>query len=179
MNQAEGATIIGPHTKLRGDLTGSENLLVEGEVEGTISIPGGRVTIGEQGRVRARIFAQEIIVSGRVQGDLLATDAIHLRATAMVLGNVVSPRFLVEQDALLRGHVEPARATEPTGDSVTPSAHAGGPQEFLFDAEPADHTSLPAGLAAAARQVHETTASTDGEAHPGHSEDAATEPSHF
>jgi cytoskeletal protein CcmA (bactofilin family) len=178
MNQAEGATIIGPHTKLRGDLTGTENLLVEGEVEGTISIPGGRVTIGEQGRVRARIFAQEIIVSGRVQGDLLATDAIQLRATAMVLGNVVSPRFVVEQDALLRGHVEPARATEPSGEPHTPAEHSGGPQEFLFDANPAEHNSFPAGLAAAARYVHEATASTDGEGHPGYSGDAAADPSH-
>jgi len=142
MNSTEGATIIGANTKVQGELSGTESLLVQGEVEGTINLPGGMVTIGEQGRVRANIFAQDILVSGRVHGDLLATGSVQLRSSAMVLGDITSPRFTIEEDAMLRGHVEPAVAT---GVAVAETAthHEGG--------------TLPAALAAAERQIHEST----------------------
>lgn len=169
MNPAEGATIIGPQTKVRGDISGTENLLIEGEVQGTITLPGGRVTIGERGRVRARIFAQEIVVSGRVQGDLLATDAIFLRSTAMVLGNVVSPRFVVEQDALLRGTVDPVKAVEPeppTGTMEETAQSEAHSQEMLFPGEVAGASRMPAGLAAAERHVQDTASGSPDESAP-------------
>jgi len=140
MNSIEGATIIGANTKILGELSGSESLLIEGEVEGTITLPGGKVTIGDQGRVRANIFAQEILVSGRVHGDLLATGSVQLRSNSMVLGDITSPRFTIEEDAMLRGHVEPAKPSAPE-----------------VDATPRTTGELPSALAAAERQIHEST----------------------
>ncbi len=144
MNSAEGATIIGANTKIQGELSGTESLLIQGEVEGAINLPGGMVTIGEQGRVRANIFAQELRVSGRGHGDLLATGSVQLRSSSMVLGDITAPRFTIEEDAMLRGHVEPATPTSITqGGSGFESPH-----EFA---------GLPAALAAAERQIRDST----------------------
>jgi cytoskeletal protein CcmA (bactofilin family) len=117
MNSAEGTTIIGANTKVMGELSGTDSLLIEGEVEGSITLPGGRVTVGEQGRVRANIFAQDILISGRVHGDLQATGSVQLRASSMVLGDIIAPRFTMEEDSLLRGHVEPASPPAPAAAS--------------------------------------------------------------
>jgi cytoskeletal protein CcmA (bactofilin family) len=187
MNPADGATIIGSNTTVRGEITGADNLLIEGEVEGTVTLPGGKVTIGAHGRVRATVFAQEIEVSGRLQGDALATGTVRLRSTAMVLGDVTAARFVMEEDAMLRGHVNPVPAALPgsgvqekSGDEPG-SGHAAASSADEQEAAPVtalqeplwfarvpetahrQHEDLPAGLAAAARQVQEATASPVGD----------------
>ncbi|SEF68469.1 protein CcmA, bactofilin family [Bryocella elongata] len=154
MNSAEGATIIGLNTKVQGELSGTESLLIEGEVEGTITLPGGRVTIGDQGRVRATIFAQEILVSGRVHGDLQATGFVQLRGNSMVLGDITSPRFTIEEDAMLRGHVDP----------VTPSTPHENSSATRHDA-----TELPSALAAAERQIQGAVSGSEATNHPSSS----------
>lgn len=108
MSSAEGATIIGPNTKIVGEISGIDTLTIQGEVEGSISVSGGKVTVAEHGRVRGSVFAQEILVAGRVQGDLKATSLIRLLPNALVVGDVTAPRFVMELDSLLRGHVDPS-----------------------------------------------------------------------
>lgn len=124
MNAADGATVIGRSMKLRGDLSGTNDLLIDGEVEGSVRVDGGRVTVGAEGRVRADIVAQDVTISGKVHGDIHAAGAVHLASTAMLLGNIFALRFSMDENAVMRGHVD------------SPSAHSDAPAEH---AEQATH----------------------------------------
>jgi len=112
MKPGEGTTVIGKSATFRGDLSSTEDLQIEGEVEGTIRLSNGRLTVGAEARVRASISAPEVIVFGRVEGDIHATGRVDLRSTAVVLGDVFSTRFSIEENAALRGYVDPSRAGE-------------------------------------------------------------------
>ena len=122
MKQQEGTTVLGRGTKLRGDLTGTEELLIEGELEGTIRMTGGRLTVGAEAQVKASIVAPEVIVFGKVEGDIRSTGRVELRSSAKVLGNVFATRFSMEENAILRGQVDPARASEPVSTPAQPQA---------------------------------------------------------
>jgi cytoskeletal protein CcmA (bactofilin family) len=119
MKPGETSTVIGRSAKFRGDLSGSDELLIDGEFEGTIHLTGGRVTVGADAKVRASIFAPEVVVFGRVEGDIRSTGRVDLRSTAVVLGDVFATRFSIEENAALRGHVDPSLANE-----VVPAAAA-------------------------------------------------------
>jgi cytoskeletal protein CcmA (bactofilin family) len=113
MNAAESSTIIGKSVKIRGDLSGSENLVMDGELQGTIHLPGGVLTLGPSSRVRADIVAKDVIVYGRLEGDIRAAGQVSLRATAMVQGNIFAGGLAIEENAAFRGKVDPSRAQEP------------------------------------------------------------------
>jgi cytoskeletal protein CcmA (bactofilin family) len=108
--------------KINGELLGSGELLVDGEVEGTIRLSSARLTVRAEGRVRATILAQDVIVLGLVEGEIRATGRVDLRAGSVVLGNVFSARLAMEEGATLRGGVDPTKAIEAapvTGDQGT------------------------------------------------------------
>jgi cytoskeletal protein CcmA (bactofilin family) len=113
MNPKESATIIGPLTKIRGEVSGTENLLVDGEIEGIIRLEGGTLTVRAEGHVRATVIAQDVIVLGRVDGEIRASGLLHLRGTAIVQGDVFAARLSIEDGATLRGHADPSRAADP------------------------------------------------------------------
>ena len=113
MNAAEGSTVIGKSVKIRGDLSGSENLVMDGELQGTIHLPGGSLTLGTSSRVRADIVAKDVVVYGRLEGDIRATGHVSLRASAMVQGNIFAGGLSIEENAAFRGKVDPSRAQEP------------------------------------------------------------------
>jgi cytoskeletal protein CcmA (bactofilin family) len=99
--------------KISGELTGSGDLLVDGEVEGTIRLASARLTVRSEGRVRATVLAQDVIVLGHVEGEIRATGRVELRDGAVVLGDVFSTRLVIEDGAILRGSVDPSKAAEP------------------------------------------------------------------
>jgi cytoskeletal protein CcmA (bactofilin family) len=113
MMPSEGATVIGRSMKISGELTGSGDLLVDGEVEGTIRLASARLTVRSEGRVRATVLAQDVIVLGHVEGEIRATGRVELRDGAVVLGDVFSTRLAIEDGAILRGSVDPSKAAEP------------------------------------------------------------------
>ncbi|HEY6465128.1 MAG TPA: polymer-forming cytoskeletal protein [Candidatus Acidoferrales bacterium] len=106
---------IGPGLKIRGEITGSSDMYIDGDVQGTVRVGSGRLTVGPNGRVQADLEAREIVVNGTVLGNLKATDRVQLGSSGSVQGGVVTPRIGIDDGARLRGNVETARAGEPTG----------------------------------------------------------------
>ncbi len=113
MIPTEGATVIGRETKFRGEISGSTDLLIDGEVEGVIRLAGAKLTVRSEGRVHANIAAQEVVIAGQLDGEIRATGRVELRAGAVVLGDVCATRLSIEDGATLRGSVDPTRANEP------------------------------------------------------------------
>jgi cytoskeletal protein CcmA (bactofilin family) len=106
MNPAEGATAIGKSVTIRGELTGREDLYMDGEIEGTITLPDSRLTIGPNARVLADISARDVIILGRVNGNVHATGRVELRETAAVSGDIFAGRLSIEESAAIKGRVE-------------------------------------------------------------------------
>jgi len=102
--------VIGPSIHIDGDLRGEEDLLIEGEVSGTVQLRSNSLTIGAQGKVRADVYANSIYVEGLMEGDLYGTERVHIRKSAQVRGNVTSPRVSLDRDgpaSRANGHGEP------------------------------------------------------------------------
>ena len=97
---------IGPSVVIKGELLGSEDLYVEGQVEGTIELQGNTLTIGPNGHVRANVSAKGVIVRGKLDGDIRATDRAELKKTAVVVGDVATRRISIEDGAYLKGKVD-------------------------------------------------------------------------
>lgn len=97
---------IGPSIRIRGDLAGDEDLLIQGQVEGTISLEQNLVTIGKEGKVNATVNARVIIVEGQVDGDLNSEEQVTLKKSAGVRGNIVSPRVSLEDGARFKGSID-------------------------------------------------------------------------
>ncbi len=104
---------IGKSVTIKGELSGSENLFVDGEVEGSIQLNGHSLTIGQHGRVRAEIKAKDVVVQGRVDGNVTAGDHLDLRKTAIVIGDMNAQRIAVEDGAFMKGKVETTKTEAP------------------------------------------------------------------
>jgi cytoskeletal protein CcmA (bactofilin family) len=107
---------IGKSVIIKGEVSGSENLYVDGEVEGSIQLDGHSLTIGQNGRVRASLKAKDIVVQGRVDGSVTAGDRLDLRKTAVLVGDIQAQRLAVEDGAFLKGKIETTKA-EPQASS--------------------------------------------------------------
>lgn len=97
---------LGPSLVIKGTLSGEEDLLVEGRVDGEISLRQNRVTVGENGRVKADIFSKSICVEGEVQGNLFGEDEVVIRRSGKVRGNVTAPRVTLENGAKFKGAID-------------------------------------------------------------------------
>lgn len=107
---SSGASRIGAGLKIRGEITGSSDLYLDGEANGKIRMTGGRVTIGPQGKVQADIDAKEIVVNGTVQGNLKADAKLRLGASSQVDGALAAPSIGIDDGAKFHGKVEVTRA---------------------------------------------------------------------
>lgn len=102
---SEQAT-IGKSLLLKGEVSGSESLYIDGRVEGTINLPGNRVTIGRNGSVTANINAREVVILGKVRGNLAATDRVEIRSEGSLTGDVVAARIAIEDGAFFKGGID-------------------------------------------------------------------------
>ena len=109
---------LGSGLKIRGELSGSSDLYIDGEAQGKIALPDSRVTIGPNGRVQADIEAREIIIEGTVEGNLKARESVRLGSSSKVQGSVLTPRIGIDDGAKLRGKVEMTRAGESKGPAT-------------------------------------------------------------
>ena len=101
---------IGKSVIVRGELSGSEDLYVDGEVEGSISLRGQSLTIGPNGRVRANLEARNVIVHGRVDGNVLASERVDLRKSASLTGDISTARVAIEDGAYFKGTIDIQKA---------------------------------------------------------------------
>jgi cytoskeletal protein CcmA (bactofilin family) len=115
------AACISQGIKIKGEVTGKEDLFIDGSLEGKLDLIGGSVTIGPNGKVKADIQAREIIVRGSVQGKLSGRDRVQLWNTGSVTGEVQTDRLSIEDGAVFRGKVE---AGKPQGKSSEASSSA-------------------------------------------------------
>jgi cytoskeletal protein CcmA (bactofilin family) len=116
---------IGKSISIRGDLSGNEDMVIEGKVEGKVELPNNELTIGADGSVKAEIHAKSIVVVGHVQGNVVGTERVEIQGTGMVEGDVTAPKLIVAEGARLNGSIQ---MTQPTGapkTSAQPTPEAG------------------------------------------------------
>ena len=117
---ADQAT-IGKSLVIKGEVTGSESLYIDGRVEGSINLSGNRVTVGRNGVVSANINAREIVVLGKVRGNLTASDRVDIRSDGSLTGDVVAARISIEDGAFFKGGIDIRKAGQkPNGEEVKP-----------------------------------------------------------
>src|SRR5207249_11957634 len=115
---ADQAT-IGKSLVIKGEVTGSESLYMGGRVEGSINLAGNRVTVGRNGVVAANINAREIVVLGKVRGNLTASDRVDIRSDGSLTGDVVAARISIEDGAFFKGGIDirkAGQAGKPNGE---------------------------------------------------------------
>ena len=105
---------IGKTLLIKGEITGSGSVHIEGKVEGSIELPDDRVTVGRNGRVSANIAAQDIVVLGEVLGSCKASDHLNIRCDGSLYGDVVVSRISVEEGAYLTGSIDIRREPAPS-----------------------------------------------------------------
>jgi len=116
---------IGRSITIRGDVSGDEDLLIQGRVDGSVDLKQQSVTVGQEGRVKANITGRVVIVEGEVEGDLRAEEQVILRSTAKVKGDITASRVVLEDGASFRGGVDmgdPPERSKRTADPLPAQA---------------------------------------------------------
>ncbi len=133
---------IGKGLIIKGEITGTESLFIDGKVEGTIALPGNRVTIGRNGQVASSIAAREIVILGKVRGNITATDRVDIRAEGALTGDVTAARISIEDGAYFKGGIDIKKADAKPSVDIKPSSDA----KPLALASTASESSKPAQL---------------------------------
>jgi cytoskeletal protein CcmA (bactofilin family) len=135
----KGPVNIGKSVVIKGELTGSEDLTIEGHVEGKIELRQNILTIGPNGKIKAQVFAKSVIILGEVTGNVTATEKVDLRDNGSVDGDIAAPRVAIAEGAHFRGSIDMQRAGG-KAEAKTASAPASQPA-----ATPAQPTPAAAG----------------------------------
>ncbi|HBY62118.1 MAG TPA: polymer-forming cytoskeletal protein [Solibacterales bacterium] len=125
--QPAGVAVIGPSVAIRGDITSSEDLVINGHVEGIIQVDEHRLSVGPRGKVKAQIAAREVLIQGIVEGDIEARDKITIRADGSLVGDVRVAGIVIEDGAYFKGSIDIIR---PAAESAAP------PQQKKQQAQP-------------------------------------------
>lgn len=115
---------IGKGLFIKGEITGSESLFIDGKVEGSVNLPGNRVTVGRNGQVSASINAREIVVLGKVRGNVNATDRVDIRAEGSLTGDVAAARISIEDGAFFKGGIDIKKAEAKPANAPAPAPAA-------------------------------------------------------
>jgi cytoskeletal protein CcmA (bactofilin family) len=105
LNNQEQAT-VGKSLVVKGEISGSEPLYVDGRVEGTINLAGNRITVGRNGQVHANINAKEVVILGKVKGNITASDRVDIRNEGSLTGDVICQRISIEDGAYFKGGID-------------------------------------------------------------------------
>lgn len=100
------AATIGPSIQISGDVTGNEDVRIEGRVEGTVNLSDNVLTVGKEGQINATANARAIFVEGKVEGDLKADEQIVIQSSGNVRGNIVAPRVTLEDGCKFKGSID-------------------------------------------------------------------------
>ena len=118
----KGPVNIGKSVVIKGELTGSEDLTIEGHVEGKIELRQNVLTIGPNGKIKAQVFAKSVIILGEVTGNVTATEKVDLRDNGSVDGDIAAPRVAIAEGAHFRGSIDMQRAGGKTGEGAKTEA---------------------------------------------------------
>ena len=114
---------IGKSVVIKGELSGSEDLTIEGQVDGEIELKEHVLTIGPHGRIKAQVFAKVVVVLGEIVGNVQATEKVAIRDNGVVEGDISAPKVAIEEGARFRGKIDMQQATGPKG-AETPGRKA-------------------------------------------------------
>ena len=98
-------TLIGTSIVIKGELSCGADLYIDGQVEGTIDPKGNRLTIGPHGRVKANVNASAVVVEGKLEGSIQASDRVDLKQSAVVTGDIATQRISIDEGAYFKGRV--------------------------------------------------------------------------
>ena len=125
---AQDQATIGKSLVIKGEVTGSESLYIDGRIEGSINLPGNRVTVGRNGVVSANINAREIVVLGKVRGNMNASDRVDIRNEGSLTGDVVAQRISIEDGAFFKGGIDIRKPGQKTDAKPENAGDAPGAQ---------------------------------------------------
>jgi len=128
---------IGKSVVIKGELSGSEDLYVDGTVEGTIQLQGNNLVVGPNGHVHADVNAKGVIVQGKLEGNIRASDRAELRKSAVIVGDIVTQRIAIEDGAYFKGKVEIQK------EATKPNSQPGARPEAQSDAKSVAAGSTP------------------------------------
>lgn len=130
---AEGtAASIGKSVQIYGEVKGSEDLLVDGTIEGTITLSESRLTIGPNAHVQANVSARDVVILGTLTGDIQASGRVELRAGANLKGDIRAARLSIEENAVFSGKVDLAVSDRPATGPSAPAAPSSASSPALF-----------------------------------------------
>lgn len=112
---------LGASLLVKGEISGSEDLLIDGSVEGTVRLDGQRLTIGPNAKLNADIIAGEVMVSGNLKGSIRANGRIEIRNDGSVTGDLITPQVFIEDGAWFKGSIDIEKSTEKEADKNAPS----------------------------------------------------------
>jgi cytoskeletal protein CcmA (bactofilin family) len=118
----KGPVNIGKSVIIKGELTGSEDLTIEGHVEGKIELRQNVLTIGPNGKIKAQVFAKSVVILGEVTGNVTASEKVDLRDNGSVDGDIAAPRVAIAEGAHFRGSIDMQRSGKPAESKPTPQA---------------------------------------------------------
>ena len=116
---------IGRSLVIKGEVSGSESLYIDGRVEGTINLADNRVTIGRNGSVQANVNAKEVVVMGKLHGNVTVSDRVDIRAEGALTGDVVAHRLSIEDGAYFKGSVDLKKSDQKINSDAAKHANAG------------------------------------------------------
>jgi len=123
---SKATACISQGIKIKGEITGSEDLFIDGPVEGKLNLGNSSVTIGPNGTVKADISAREVVVRGRVEGKIAGKERVQLWSTGQVSGEISTQRLAIEDGAVLRGKVETGRPVDRSEDRSVSAGKSSG-----------------------------------------------------
>ena len=130
-----GAATLGESVVIKGELSGNEDLTIEGQIEGTIELREHVLTIGPKGTIKAQVSARSVIVAGTVTGDITATDTVSIQENGSVDGDITAPRVAIGEGAHFRGSIDMQQPS--TAVALGPSAQTGAKPAALAQTGPA------------------------------------------
>lgn len=125
-----GIATIGKSLSVKGQISGTEDLYIDGEVEGTVELKDHNITVGPNGRVSANLHGRDVVVLGRVKGNIRAVDRLEIRKTGSLMGDIITARVVIEDGAYFKGSIDiqkPGAKPEATPASSVASAPSPSP----------------------------------------------------
>jgi cytoskeletal protein CcmA (bactofilin family) len=125
---ATGRATIGPSIFIKGDLSGEEDLVIEGRVEGKVDLKQNNVTIGKNGRVKADVLGKVVVIEGEVDGNVFAREQAILRQSGAIRGNITAPRVILEDGSRFKGSIDMEPPKEMGGPAPVRNVEANRPE---------------------------------------------------
>ena len=117
-----GIATVGKNLVVKGNVSGGEDLYVDGELEGSVELKDNNITIGPNGRVSANLHARDIVVLGRLKGNVRAVERLEIRKTGSLIGDIVTARVVIEDGAYFKGSIDIQKGTVAAAPSPAPAA---------------------------------------------------------